>query len=140
MEKLQKIVVAGVIANKGKFLVVKRSASEKILPNKWELPSGKVEFEEDPNNALIREIEEEINITPEKFIPIKITDYTLGNKHKKKHTVQIIFLIKSSDNKIKLSSEHDEYRWIDIEELNNLNTFDDMQEILLCAQKNLNNL
>tara|TARA_Y100000034_G_C6907509_1_gene421618 strand:+ start:4007 stop:4429 length:423 start_codon:yes stop_codon:yes gene_type:complete len=140
MEKLQKIVVAGVIVKKGKFLVVKRSATEKILPNKWELPSGKVEFGENPNNALVREIEEEVNITPEKFVPIKITDYILGDEHKKKHTVQIIFLIKSSDNEIKLSSEHDEYRWITIDELNNLNTFDDMQEILICAQKNLDKI
>lgn len=43
-EKAHYISVTGIIRNKeGKYLICKRSASEKNFPNKWCVPGGKVE-------------------------------------------------------------------------------------------------
>jgi len=54
---VQKIVVAGVIVNKGgRVLILQRNKNEDIFPNMWELPSGKREFLEDSESCLIREI------------------------------------------------------------------------------------
>ena len=42
-EKAHYIAVTGIIRKEGKFLICKRSASEKLFPNKWCVPGGKVQ-------------------------------------------------------------------------------------------------
>ena len=50
-----------VVKNKDKVLLCKRSPN-KTLPNEWSIPSGKVEGNETPKDAAIREFYEETNI------------------------------------------------------------------------------
>jgi len=60
------IVVRAILKNPdGDVLLVKRS--KKPHKDKWILPGGKVEFGEKSNEAIIREIKEEINVH---FFPI----------------------------------------------------------------------
>jgi len=138
MEYVQKIVVAGVIHNNGKFLLLKRNSNEDIFPNKWELPSGKVEFGEDPNQSLIREIKEETGLEIKDFFPLKCTHYTIEKPDKKRHTIHIIYIINIPEVKnIILTNEHDDYKWVNINDLKQLDTFDDMFDILDDASKKL---
>ncbi len=58
-------VVAACIVSKGWVLLAQRK-TPKILAGKWEFPGGKVEESETPEEALRREIREELGI------PIKI--------------------------------------------------------------------
>jgi 8-oxo-dGTP diphosphatase len=57
------IVVAAIIRKDGKYLIAQRSEDCKSAPLKWEFPGGKVEPGEDPKDALIREIKEELGIS-----------------------------------------------------------------------------
>ena len=52
-------VVCAIIERSGKTLVAKRPAF-KSMGGKWELPGGKIEPGEDPREAIIREIREEL--------------------------------------------------------------------------------
>jgi len=54
-------VVAGVIQNKGRLLLTRRFDGAH-LGGAWEFPGGKVESEESLEEALIREIQEELAI------------------------------------------------------------------------------
>jgi 8-oxo-dGTP diphosphatase len=54
-------VVAAVIESGGKILIGQRTA-EQSHPLKWEFPGGKVEPGEGPEQALARELEEELGI------------------------------------------------------------------------------
>ena len=54
-------VVAGILQNDGKILVAQRTP-EQSHPLKWEFPGGKVEPGESPEQALTRELEEELGI------------------------------------------------------------------------------
>lgn len=49
-------------ATKNKVLLLKKKSNQKIGPGAWILPGGTVEFGEDIEIALIREIEEETNL------------------------------------------------------------------------------
>lgn len=53
--------VTGILWKEGKVLVAKRSLS-KPHPDKWEFPGGKIEDKESPQQAVIRELYEEIHI------------------------------------------------------------------------------
>ena len=57
-------VVAALILDRGRWLVAQRPAN-KHLGGKWEFPGGKVHDGEDPRDALIREIREELGCTIE---------------------------------------------------------------------------
>src|SRR5674476_709855 len=55
-------VVAAVLQSEGKILVGQRMP-EQSHPLKWEFPGGKVEPGESPEQALARELEEELGIS-----------------------------------------------------------------------------
>jgi 8-oxo-dGTP diphosphatase len=55
-------VVAAILQNEGKILVGQRKP-EQSHPMKWEFPGGKVEPGESPEQALRRELEEELGIS-----------------------------------------------------------------------------
>ena len=60
-KKLQLVVSIALIDNHDQILISKRPA-KKHLSGYWEFPGGKVEKNEKPENAIIREVKEELNI------------------------------------------------------------------------------
>ena len=46
----------------GKVLISYRSEDHSVLPNFWEFPGGKIEPNETPETALVRELKEELGI------------------------------------------------------------------------------
>ena len=57
MENKNLLVVGGLIVKKNKILICQRS-SDNDHPLKWEFPGGKVKTQEEPLQALKREINE----------------------------------------------------------------------------------
>ena len=55
-------VVAGILIDKNKRLLLSQRQSFKTFPLQWEFPGGKVVAGESPEMALIRELKEELNI------------------------------------------------------------------------------
>lgn len=54
-------VVAAALARSGRCLVAQRGPGMR-LPGKWEFPGGKVERDEAPEAALVRELREELGV------------------------------------------------------------------------------
>ena len=61
MENKNLLVVGGLIVKKNKILICQRS-SDNDHPLKWEFPGGKVEEGERPEDAVIREVKEELQL------------------------------------------------------------------------------
>ncbi|MEW5773988.1 MAG: (deoxy)nucleoside triphosphate pyrophosphohydrolase [Thermodesulfobacteriota bacterium] len=59
-------VVAGILWRDGRFLAVRRPEG-KPLAGYWEFPGGKVEPGEGLEQALVRELREELGLTPLRF-------------------------------------------------------------------------
>jgi 8-oxo-dGTP diphosphatase len=57
-------VVAALIVRSGKILLGRRSAERVFYPDVWDLFGGHVELGEEREQALVRELEEELGITP----------------------------------------------------------------------------
>lgn len=55
-KKIQILTVKAILERDGKILLIKDTKGA------WELPGGKIEFGEEPEHTLVRELEEELNI------------------------------------------------------------------------------
>jgi 8-oxo-dGTP diphosphatase len=63
-------VVAAVIERSDRRLLIGQRRRRDTSPLKWEFPGGKVEAGETPEEALARELKEELGATLQKCIPI----------------------------------------------------------------------
>lgn len=63
------VALKGLIVNEGKVLIVQRAIDDEIGAGTWECAGGIIEFGEDLEYALLREMKEEVGlvITVEKF-------------------------------------------------------------------------
>jgi len=80
-------VVAAILEREGKVLIGQRTATQSH-PLKWEFPGGKVETGETPEQALTRELEEELAIRNAQANEIQRYLYTYPGKN----PVELIFL------------------------------------------------
>ncbi|MER5883448.1 (deoxy)nucleoside triphosphate pyrophosphohydrolase [Streptomyces sp. NPDC001941] len=66
----ERVVVAGAVYDRGRLLAARRTAPPE-LAGRWELPGGKVEPGESPEQALVRELREELGVeaAPEERVP-----------------------------------------------------------------------
>jgi len=75
-----RLVVAGIFVRAGRLLMSRRPAGG-AWPGLWELPGGKVAHGETPEEALVREWKEEMDVTPVALAPWRfetIADATPG--------------------------------------------------------------
>lgn len=73
------IVVAGVLLEGGRVLLTQRKKGAH-LEGLWELPGGKIDPDEDPRDALARELREEIGVEVEVGAPVEITSWRYPEK------------------------------------------------------------
>jgi len=111
-------VCAFIINNNGEILMTKRSGQRDHDPGAWELISGR--FNQDFSNVedeITREIKEELgeNINIQLIAPISFYHFYRAND-RNSELVGINYLCRYLGGKIKLSSEHTEYSWIEFNE------------------------
>lgn len=100
-------VVAAVIEHNEKYLCVQRGINKyEYISKKWEFPGGKVEVDESPENALIREIREELNMEINSLQFLITVEHPYPDFHLTMHT----YLCKSNHSTPTLT-EHLQYTW-----------------------------
>lgn len=103
-------VVAAVIVDKGKILATQRSKGE--FQGLWEFPGGKIEVGETPEEALVREIQEELEAEIELDEFIKTIEWDYPTFHLKMHCYFCTLLSESLQLK-----EHAAGCWLDRDHL-----------------------
>ncbi|HNH83910.1 MAG TPA: (deoxy)nucleoside triphosphate pyrophosphohydrolase [Acidobacteriota bacterium] len=71
------LVVAAIIVDQERILITQRLPSGR-LANQWEFPGGKVNWGEPPEDALRREIQEELGLDVEVGAPVHLIHYALN--------------------------------------------------------------
>lgn len=107
------IGVKAIIVKRGKALVLKDT-------NRYvgyDLPGGKIDQGESIGEALKRELKEELGLRNYKIV--KLIGVYERTDYKKRNTslMLIFFEVKAKIQKIKLSFEHTDYKWISAKEL-----------------------
>lgn len=108
------VVLKAVIIHQGRILILKRSGSDKVGAGGWETAGGNLEFGEDLDSALIREIKEEagIHASIDRLL-FATTFFTDPGRQ----IVLLSYLCRTDEPRVTLSHEHDEYRWATKSEL-----------------------
>ena len=123
-------VVAAIIQNENKILATKRGYGEFI--NMWEFPGGKIEPGETKEDALIREIKEELNIK------INIDKFALDIEYQYPNFYLFMscFMCSIKEGSIELL-EHNDAKWITKEELDSLNWLPADIEVINYLKENM---
>ncbi len=93
-EKIHKsitVVCACIMREGGQqiLLSMRRAPGVPGLDGKWELPGGKVEFGETPEQTIVREIREELGI---RIVPRRLLPYLHTNRWEYEHAIQHVIL------------------------------------------------
>ena len=109
-------VVAAIIKNDNKILCVQRKESElSYISKKYEFPGGKMEANETKTETIVREIKEELAMD----INVKEEFLTVTHQYPDYLLTMHSFICTSNESKVTLT-EHIDYKWLELEELDTL--------------------
>ena len=106
---------AFVVDSKGRVLILLQSAKyeKNTKVGQYQAPGGKLEPGESYEEALNREVLEETGLIIEPLFPIYVGDWTPVIKGVPHHIVGIFTICRPKTTKVRLSTAHDDYKWID---------------------------
>ncbi|MCF7924017.1 MAG: 8-oxo-dGTP diphosphatase MutT [Candidatus Izimaplasma sp.] len=108
-------VVAAIIKKDNKILCTQRADDGRFLSLKWEFPGGKIEKGETHQQALKREIQEELKLD----IDVNDLFITIKHTYPNFNLIMHAYLCEMKEEKITLK-EHNNYKWLSIYDLDTL--------------------
>ena len=127
MDRPYGLTVRGIIKNNAnEILIVKRHPKSRTDPEMWELPGGKVENGEFFADALVREIKEETDLD------VEVGDFAeaIQNDYMHKRTVQVMMYLDDVKGEVKISDEHTDWMWADLEKIKGLEISTSLKKVL----------
>lgn len=115
----QRTIVCPLIQNEGDYLLCKMADDRGVFPGQWALSGGGVEPGERIEDALRREIREELGekielqqITPWTFSDdVRIKTYADGSKEEI-YMIYLIFDCISANREVEINEEFQDYAWV----------------------------
>ncbi|OYX53477.1 hypothetical protein B7Y92_02950 [Candidatus Saccharibacteria bacterium 32-50-13] len=114
MTKLQ-VGVKALIERNGSYLFLRRSAAFKAGPQKWDIPGGRIEPDEALEAALTREVREETGLNLSR-VDTLLAAQDIFVADADVHVVRLTYR-GVAEGEVVISSEHDDYRWMTLEEV-----------------------
>lgn len=113
-------IALALLVREGQVLMVHRHPDRQFYPDCWDLPGGHIEVGETPGDAARRECSEEIGVT---VGGLRAMSMACSNPLLETH----VFVVDSWDGEPRnmAPAEHDAIRWVDIDDLTELDLADD---------------
>jgi 8-oxo-dGTP diphosphatase len=128
-------VAKALVVNDNKILILRRSASDVRRPLQWDIPGGSIESGEDIKQACVREVAEESGIV------VKATDcktiYAATEVVENQASATwIYFRVHTPVTDVVLSNEHDQARWVTLDEALDLLVYNRHLQLLTYVKNN----
>lgn len=119
-------VAVGIIFNAQEEVLITKRSKTSSCPSLWEFPGGKLEKAETSEQALVRELQEEVNIT------CKNINFWLTHVG---HFVKLhVFFVHEFSGVVKCLESQQGFKWVAIDELDNF-TFPKTNNFLISSLK-----
>ena len=107
------LTVDGIFLENGKVLLVKQA--KYLFFGSWVIPGGHVEYGERVEEAIKREMKEELGVS------VKIKKlfgvYSDPKRDPRYHTVSVVYLLKKGRGKVRLNEESSEFKYFSLKNL-----------------------
>lgn len=108
----QLISVRAVIRRGNKILLLRRGAGRATILGKYELPGGKLDYDEQPEDALRRHVFATTGLTPASTQLVDVLSYIDHDNRDIQYTFIIYNVLLDDENtKVKLGEKYDKYVW-----------------------------
>jgi 8-oxo-dGTP diphosphatase len=110
-----RVVAKAIVLNADRqVLLLRRSGTDTRRPGDWDFPGGRVDPGEDITEAAAREILEEAGIA---VAPTELTVLYAATEPWEPENLsltRLLFVTRTAEHDVRLSNEHDEFKWVDI--------------------------
>ena len=99
----------------GKILLMKRGPKARDERGRWDVCGGAIEFGESIDEAIKREVFEELCVKPQDIDFLTVYDALREHESNKTHWIAIVHAVKVDPKKVKIGEPHkiDEIGWFD---------------------------
>lgn len=115
--RMKNVIVSAAIISHGDYIlgVQRPETSKRYISLKWEFPGGKVEAGEGIEEALVREISEELSVD------IEVSEFftTVEHSYPDFHLTMHVYRCHLTEGEVALN-EHVDMKWLKVEELDHL--------------------
>ena len=127
-KELKKNAVAVIVDNDNKILLLKRGNKASWMPSKWSLVGGTIDKDENPKQAIEREIKEETNLDINKFTK----SFSI---QRNPDSIEHVFACRydGDPTDIRLNGENSNYGWYDVDEMKFLDIVPNIIEYITLA-------
>lgn len=132
-EIVQRIAMKAVIVNeKGEVLILREAATygDGTQRGRYHMPGGRIEVGENFEDALRREIMEETGLEVDIEYPIYVGEWRPVIRDVPHQIVATFMVCKPKSNNITLSTEHDDFQWIDPKDRKNYDVMDPEDKVI----------
>ena len=121
-----------VLFNSDKFLLLQHINEDSRVDGHWDFPKGHVELGEEEIDTALRELKEETDIEDVDIIPSfkQFINYNISKDTLSVSKKVIFFLAETKVWDVSLSSEHQNFVWLNFEEAVERLTYDNAKNIL----------
>ncbi|MFZ2199619.1 MAG: NUDIX domain-containing protein [Microgenomates group bacterium] len=136
---MSKIFINGALGlaindNRQVFLTQRNEPTDPNFHQKWNIPGGGIEWGETPEETLVREFREELNIVPTIIYPHPITITSIQGDA---HILLLCYIVKIGnqqiDTTVDTAHENMAYGWFSVEEANKLDSLPQTRETIAKA-------
>jgi len=121
------VLVGAVLIRNGAILLGRRAPDRSFYPGVWDVVGGHVEPPESPEQALVRELREELAITPLAFVEVAILDGAVdavaaSPTPPPRYTYHLYHVTQWTGTPQNAApAEHSAIRWVPLDEVGSLN-------------------